>query len=84
MLRKPVSVHNTNIGINTSSFRTDLALAYESFGHHASLINKTCNFYESTSYIRDIQNDRIQCHLNVNDVVTIQVADYSESYATIK
>ena len=81
ILRKPVSVRNTNIGIDTSSFRTDLALAYECFGYHASLINKTCNFYEGVSYI---QNSEIQCHLNVNNVVTIQVTDYGESYAVIK
>ena len=83
MLRKPVSVRNTNIEIDTSSFRTDLALAYESFGYCASLINKTCNFYEGASYIQDIQNNEIQCQLNMNDVV-IQVADYGESYAVIK
>ena len=79
MLRKPVSVHNTNIVIDTT-FRTDLSLAYESFGYHASLINKPCNFYKSASYI----SDEIQCHLNIDDVVTIQVADYGESYAVIK
>ena len=79
MLRKPVSVRNTNIVIDTT-FRTDLSLAYESFGYHASLINKPCNFYKSASYI----SDEIQCHLNIDDVVTIQVADYGESYAVIK
>ncbi len=78
MLRKPVSVRNTNIVIDTT-FRTDLSLAYESFGYHASLINKPCNFYKSASYI----SDEIQCHLNIDDVVTIQVADYGESYAVI-
>ena len=73
-----------NIRIDTVSFRTDLALAYKSFGYRASLINKTCNFYECASYIQDIQNAEIQCHLHTNDVVTIQVADYGESYAIIK
>jgi len=79
MLRKPVSVRNMNIVIDTT-FRTDLSLAYESFGYHASLINKTCNFYKCASYI----NAEIKCHLNIDDVVTIQVADYGESYAVIK
>src|SRR5438045_9742826 len=79
MRRKPVSVRNTNIVIDTM-FRTDLSLAYESFGYHASLINKPCNFYKSASYI----SDEIQCHLNIDDVVTIQVANYGESYAIIK
>ncbi|PKC02865.1 hypothetical protein RhiirA5_424612 [Rhizophagus irregularis] len=84
MLRKPVSVRNTNIGIDTVSFRTDLALAYESFGYNSSLINKTCNFYEYASYIQDVHNAEVQCHLSIDDVVTIQVADYGESYAVIK
>src|ERR1043166_6197567 len=79
-LKKPVSVHNTNIIVNTSSFRSDLSFAYESFGYHASLINKNCNFYKCASYI----NAKIQCHLNIDDVVTIQVADYGESYAVIE
>ena len=68
MLRKSVSVYNTNIVIDVT-FRTDLSLAYESFGYHTSLINKPCNFYKSASYI----NDEIQCHLNIDNVVTIQV-----------
>jgi hypothetical protein len=59
-----------------------LALAYESFGYHASLINKTYNFYECASYIQDTRE--AQCHLNTKDVVMIQVADYGESYAIIK
>lgn len=80
MLKKPVSVRNTNIITNTSSFRSDLSLAYESFGYHASLINKNYNFYKCVSYI----NAETQCYLNINDVVTIQVADYGESYAIIK
>ncbi|PKK67410.1 hypothetical protein RhiirC2_783546 [Rhizophagus irregularis] len=84
MLRKSVSVRNTNIGIDTVSFRTDLALAYESFGYNSSLINKTCNFYEYASYIQDMHNAEVQCHLSIDDVVTIQVADYGESYAVIK
>ena len=79
-----MSVRNTNIGIDTSSFRTDLTLAYECFGYHASLINKTCNFYEHVSYIQDTQNTGVPLSLNTNDVVTIQVADYGESYAIIK
>ena len=79
MLKKPVSIRNTNIVIDVT-FRTDLSLAYESFGHNASLINKTYNFYKCVSYI-DVE---IQCHLNIDDVVTIQVADYGESYAIIK
>ena len=79
MLKKPVSIRNTNIVIDVT-FRTDLSLAYESFEHNASLINKTYNFYKCVSYI-DVE---IQCHLNIDDVVTIQVADYGESYAVIK
>lgn len=84
MLRTPVSVRNTNIRIDTVSFRTDLALAYESFGYNSSLINKICNFYECVSYIQDIHNAEIQCHLSTGDIVTIQVADYGESYAVVK
>ena len=83
-LRKPVSVRNAKIEINTVSFQTDLALAYSSFGYHASLINKTCNFYEHASYIQDTQSTEVPLSLNTNDVVTIQVADYGESYAIIK
>ena len=84
MLRKPISVRNKNISFDTSLFQTDLSLAYESFGYHASLNNKTCNFYKCASYIQNTQNAKIQCHLNIDDVVTIQVADYGESYAIIK
>src|ERR1043165_6841643 len=83
MLRKKVSVRNSNIEIDTV-FRTDLALAYESFGYRESSINRNCKFYECVSYIQDIQNTEVQCQLNTNDVVTIQVADYGESYAIIK
>lgn len=79
MLRKKISVCNTNIVIN-ATFRTDLSLAYESFGYSASLINKTYNFYKCASYI----NADIQCYLNVDDVVIVQVEDYGESYAVIK
>ncbi|PKK57037.1 hypothetical protein RhiirC2_798781 [Rhizophagus irregularis] len=68
ILRKPVSVRNTNIKIDTVSFRTDLALAYESFGYRASLINKKYNFYEGVSYIQDIHNAEVQCHLNTDDM----------------
>lgn len=84
ILKKPVSVRNTNIRIDTVSFRTDLALAYESFGYRASLINKKCHFYEGASYIQDIHNTEIRCHLNTGDIVTIQVADYGESFAVIR
>ncbi|PKC02237.1 hypothetical protein RhiirA5_425541 [Rhizophagus irregularis] len=84
ILRKPVSVRNTNIKIDTVSFRTDLALAYESFGYRASLINKKYNFYEGVSYIQDIHNAEVQCHLNTDDIVTIQKADYGESFAVVR
>ncbi|EXX54352.1 hypothetical protein RirG_235340 [Rhizophagus irregularis DAOM 197198w] len=84
VLRKPASIRNTNIGINTISFHSDLALAYKSFGYHASLINKACNFYEYVSYIQVVQNVEIQCHLNKGDIVTIKEVDYGESYAVIK
>ena len=83
-LKKPVLVRNTMIETDTVSFQTDLALAYNSFGYYASLVNKTCKFYEYASYIQDTQNDEVRCHLNKNDVVTIQVADYGESYAIVK
>lgn len=79
-----MSVHNTNIRIDTVSFRTDLALTYESFGYCVSLINKKCNFYEGASYIQDIHNTKIQCYLNTDDVVMIQVADYGKSFAVIR
>ncbi|RGB24894.1 hypothetical protein C1646_772464 [Rhizophagus diaphanus] len=84
ILRKPVSAHNTNIRIDTVSFKTDLALAYESFGYRASLINQKCNFYEGASYIQYIHNAKVQCHLNTDDIVTIQVEDYGESFAVIR
>ena len=79
-----MSVCNTMIETNAVSFQTDLALAYNSFGYYASLVNKTCKFYEYASYVQDTQYDEVQCHLNKNNVVTIQVADYGESYAIIK
>ena len=83
-LRKPLSVRKTKIEIDTVSFQTDLALAYDSFGYYASLISKTCNFYEHASYLHNTQNNEVSLNLNTNDVVTIQVADYGESYAIIK
>ncbi|CAI2186737.1 2006_t:CDS:2 [Funneliformis geosporum] len=83
-LRKPLSIRNAKIEIDAVSFQTDLALAYNSFGYYASLINKTCNFYEQVSYLHNAQNNEIPLNLNTNDVVMIQVADYGESYAIVK
>ncbi|POG66598.1 hypothetical protein GLOIN_2v1780345 [Rhizophagus irregularis DAOM 181602=DAOM 197198] len=79
MLRKPISGRNTNIVIDTT-FQIDLSLVYESFGYHTSMINKTFSFYKYASYI----SGEAQHHLNIDDVVTIQVANYGESYAVIK
>jgi hypothetical protein len=62
-------------------FQTDLALAYNSFGHYASLINQSYKFYEYASYIQDVE---VKCILHKNDVVMIQVEDFDKSYAIIK
>src|SRR5438874_1004506 len=63
-------------------FRFKLIWLSASGGHCVSLINKTCHF-TNASYT-NTQNTEVQLHLNKNDVVTIQVADYGESYAIIK
>src|ERR1044071_7011787 len=71
-LKKPISTHDM-IGIaNTTKFQTDLALAYNSFGHYAS-------------YIQEVDyTTEIKCNLHKNDTVMIQVKDFDKSYAIIK
>lgn len=83
-LRKPVSARNIMIKTDTDKFRSDLAHAYSSFGHHAMLINRSCNFYEYVSYIQDSDYTEVKCQLHKNDVVMIQEEDYDKSYAVIK
>ncbi|CAI2163860.1 11054_t:CDS:1 [Funneliformis geosporum] len=77
--------HNIIRTTDTTIFRTDLALTYKSFGHYASLINKSCKFYEYASYIQDDNyTSEIKCNLHKNDIVMIQVQDFDKSYAIIK
>ncbi|CAB4488342.1 unnamed protein product [Rhizophagus irregularis] len=82
-LKKPVSAHNTMIKTNTEIFQSDLALSYSSFGFHASLINKSCKFYEGASYMQNEGYFEVKCHLHKNDVVTIQNG-HDSGYAIIK
>ena len=69
---------------DTIKFQSDLAHAYESLGHHASLIYRFYSFYEYVSYVRDDDCGEVKCFLHKNDVVTIQEEDYNKSYAIIK
>ena len=61
-----------------------MALSYNSFGYHASLVNKSCNFYENATYIQNEDYCEVKCYLHKNDVVTIQANDYNNGYAIIK
>ena len=72
------------IKTDTVTFRSDLALSYDSFGHNASLINRTCNFYENISYIQVEDYSEIKCYLHKNDAITIQANGYDKGYAIIK
>ena len=83
-LRKPISAHDLGIRTDIDFFRSDLALSYSSFGHHASLINKSCNFYEGASFIEFEGYSETKYYLHKNDVVTIQANDYDQGYAIIK
>ncbi|CAB4488341.1 unnamed protein product [Rhizophagus irregularis] len=71
------------IKTNTEIFQSDLALSYSSFGFHASLINKSCKFYEGASYMQNEGYFEVKCHLHKNDVVTIQNG-HDSGYAIIK
>ncbi|CAB4381740.1 unnamed protein product [Rhizophagus irregularis] len=68
-LKKPVSAHNMMIKTNTEIFQSDLALSYSSFGFYASLINKSCKFYEGASYMQNEGYFEVKCHLHKNDVL---------------
>ncbi|KAF0374651.1 HCP-like protein [Gigaspora margarita] len=70
-LRKPVAAHKIMIRTDTSTFRSDLALAYQSFGFNASLIYESYKFYKYASYIQNEDYAEIKCHLNRNNVATI-------------
>ena len=83
-LRKSVPAYNFMAGIDMKKFQIDLAHAYKSFGHYELLIDKSYNFYEYVSYIQDDDYTEVKCHLHKNDIVTIQVEGYDESYAIIK
>ena len=61
-----------------------MALSYNSFGHNASLINKSYNFYENATYIQTEDYSEIKCHLHKNDVVTINANNFDKGYAIIK
>src|SRR3954471_14907245 len=67
-LKKPVSANDTMIKTNTIIFQSDLALSYNSFGFHTSLINKSCKFYENASYMQNEGYSEVKCHLHKNDV----------------
>jgi hypothetical protein len=83
-LKRPISARSIIGDTDTTIFQSDLALAYSSFGHHASLINKSCKFYEYATYIQDVDYAETKCKLHKNDVVMIQVEDFDKSYAVIK
>ncbi|CAG8797625.1 12030_t:CDS:1, partial [Gigaspora rosea] len=65
-------------------FYSDLAIAYQDFEYNASLINKSYNFYECTSYIQNNGYSEVKCRLHKNNVVAIRMNDYGEGYAMIK
>ncbi|PKB92827.1 hypothetical protein RhiirA5_443252 [Rhizophagus irregularis] len=60
------------------------ALSYNSFGHHASLIHKSCKFYENATYVQDESYSECKVYLHKNDVVTITTNNYNNGYAIIK
>ncbi|RIB24336.1 hypothetical protein C2G38_689349 [Gigaspora rosea] len=83
-LRKPIPSYKQMIKTDTALFYSDLALAYQNFRYNASLVNKSYNFYEYTSYIQNNGYSEVKCHLHKNNVVAIHTNDYSEGYAMIK
>jgi hypothetical protein len=66
-------------------FKAELSQSYNDIGLHSALINLAITWYEMVSYVtEDTFGNREKVCLRLTDVVTIQVEDYSESFAIIQ